>query len=129
MINKEMFYEQFIWLLVFCVNYEECDYVNVDLSVEFLYVDNWFIVNELLIVLDINVEYGLCSVFCLNDENVWMCCSDDMMRFYNFKGELVKLVYIKLKNVLYDIVVIKSGDFVYIDNIDKIVNLVKNIKI
>lgn len=73
MINKEMFYEQFIWLLVFCVNYEECDYVNVDLSVEFLYVDNWFIVNELLIVLDINVEYGLCSVFCLNDENVWMC--------------------------------------------------------
>lgn len=73
MINKEMFYEQFIWLLVFCVNYEDCDYVNVDLSVEFLYVDNWFIVNELLIVLDINVEYGLCSVFCLNDENVWMC--------------------------------------------------------
>lgn len=52
-----------------------------------------------------------------------------MMRFYNFKGELVKLVYIKLKNVLYDIVVIKSGDFVYIDNIDKIVNFVKNIKI
>lgn len=58
-----------------------------------------------------------------------MCCSDDIMRFYNFKGELVKLVYIKLRNVLYDIVVIKSGDFVYIDNIDKIVNLVKNIKI
>lgn len=40
MINKEMFYEQFIWLLVFCVNYEECDYVKVDLSVEFLFVDN-----------------------------------------------------------------------------------------
>lgn len=114
---------------MFCVNYEECDYVNVDLSVEFLYVDNWFIVNKLLIVLDLNVEYGLCSVFCLNDENWWMCCSDDMMRFYNFKGELVKLVYIKLKNVLYDSVVIKSGDFVYIDNIDKIVNFVKNIKI
>lgn len=102
------------------------------LDVKFFLLYSQFIV-VLQIIIFINIEFKffnrLCSVFCLNDENLWMCCSDDIMRFYNFKGELVKLVYIKLRNVLYDIVVIKSGDFVYIDNIDKIVNLVKNIKI
>lgn len=110
MINKETLHEQFIWLSAFCVNYEECDYANVDPSAESSYADNRPIANEPLIVSDINAEYGLRSVSCLNDENVWTCCSDDMMRLYNLKGELVKSVHTKSKNAPYDIAVTKSGD-------------------
>lgn len=68
--------------------YEECIYVRDLLGVELFLI----IRDELWIVLDINIEYELCSVFCLNDESVWMCSNDNVMCFYNFYGELVKLV-------------------------------------
>lgn len=79
MINKETLHEQFIWLSAFCVNYEECDYAKVDPSAESSSADNRPIANKPLIVSDINAEYGLRSVSCLNHENLWTCCSDDIM--------------------------------------------------
>lgn len=51
------------------------------------------------------------------------------MKFFNIEGKLLKLIKIILGNVLEGIVVIKNGDFVYIDFNEKIVNIVKNDKI
>lgn len=51
------------------------------------------------------------------------------MMLYNFCGELVRLIWIKLWNWLEDLVVIMNGDLVYVDYKDKIVNIVKNILI
>lgn len=48
-----------------------------------------------------------------------------MIKFVNFQGELVKLIFMKIRNMLWDIVVMKSGDLVYIDYVDYIVNIVK----
>lgn len=48
---------------------------------------------------------------------------------YNFQGELLKLVKIKLWNILLDIILFVSGDLVYINYMyyEKIVNVVKEI--
>lgn len=51
------------------------------------------------------------------------------MKFFNIEGKLLKLIKIILGNVLEGIVVIKNGDFVYIDFNENIVNIVKNDKI
>lgn len=73
--------------------------------------DKKIIVNELWIVLDRNIEYGICSLFCFNDEDVWMCSKDNILWFYKLKGELVREIYIKFGNKFYDIVVIKKWGF------------------
>lgn len=34
----------------------------------------------------------LCGVFCLNDNNVWIFGFDNIMRFNNLKGYVLKLI-------------------------------------
>lgn len=111
------------------IKYEECDFAKDDPSAESSNATNVPIANKPRIVSDINAEYGLRGVSCLNDEDVWTCCSDDMMRLYNLKGELLKSVHTKSGNAPYDIAVTKSGDLVYTDNTDKTVKMVKNTKV
>lgn len=51
-------------------------------GVVLFYLDRLFI-DELWIINEINIEkIVLCSVVCLNDEEIWMC-SGSSMRFYN----------------------------------------------
>lgn len=78
---------------------------------------------------DINLLYILFCMSFYNDEDtrIWTCGDDDKLRFYDFRGELVKLVLIKFGNRSWNVVVIKSGDLLYIDYKEKIVNIVKNL--
>lgn len=46
------------------------------------------------------------------------------MRFYNFKGKMMKEIEIKLRYILNDIVVLKDGYLFYVDYNDCIVNKV-----
>lgn len=54
--------------------------------------------NYCMVVLNRKIEYGICSLFCFNDEDVWICSSDSILCFYNLKGELVREIYIKFGN-------------------------------
>lgn len=42
----------------------------------------------LKVIVEINIDYvfykELCSVLCMNDEEIWMCGNNNKMKFYNF---------------------------------------------
>lgn len=55
--------------------------------------------------------------------------SKKIMKLFNFQRELVQLVKIEFGNKLLDIVVIRRGNLVYIDENDRIVNIIKKLVI
>lgn len=55
--------------------------------------------------------------------------SKKIMKLFNFQRELVQLVKIEFGNKLLDIVVIRRGNLVYIDENDRIVNIMKKLVI
>lgn len=70
------------------------------------------------------------NVVCLNSDSFWVCGDDDIMKFFNVeKDSFFKLIKILFGNILVFIIVILIGEFVFIDYMDKIVNIVKNEKI
>ncbi|XP_065939480.1 E3 ubiquitin-protein ligase arc-1-like [Magallana gigas] len=83
------------------------------------------------IITQIYTKYvGLRSVSCLSDEEImWTCGGDKILRLYNLSGKLVKSVQTKSGNRPQDIAVTRSGDLVYTDYGDRTVNIVKNKKI
>lgn len=74
-----------------------------------------------------STEYVVCLVL-YNDEDVWTCSSDSILRLYNLKGELVREIHTKSGNKPYDIAVTKNGDLVYTDNEEETVNILRNNK-
>lgn len=58
------------------------------------------IIDDFWVIIDIDIDYGnidgLFSVFCLSDELIWICGSGIDMRLYNYQGEIIKLIYMKL---------------------------------
>lgn len=82
-INSECINELFGYFEVVLINLEEkyCNIVDF-LGVIFFFLNKLFI-NELWVIKDIDIDYGefdgLYSVFCLNDDDVWMCGQDNMM--------------------------------------------------
>lgn len=55
--------------------------------------------------------------------------SKKIMKLFNIQRELVQLVKIEFGNKLLDIVVIRRGNLVYIDENDRIVNIMKKLVI
>lgn len=53
-----------------------------------------------------------------------MCGDGKILKFYNFQNEIVKLVEIKFENQIWDIVVIRNENLVFIEYNDRIVNVV-----
>ncbi|XP_048767617.2 tripartite motif-containing protein 3-like [Ostrea edulis] len=68
----------------------------------------------------------LCSVRCLNDEVVWTCGDNNIMKIFNLQGELLTSIQTESGNDPQDITVTRDGDLVYTDTDNKTVNLVKN---
>lgn len=55
--------------------------------------------------------------------------TDNMIRFLNLQGELVKSFQTKSGNDQWDIAVIRSGDLVYTDYMVRTVNIVQDAQI
>nr|XP_011444797.2 uncharacterized protein LOC105340454 [Crassostrea gigas] len=132
-INKEHLYQQFIGSLsVSSIKTEEHGYPMESPGAEFSPPDRPLI-DVPQIITEINTEYSLsnqlCSVSCLNDENIWTRGGDEIMRLYNIRGKLVQSVKTKSGNSPWDIAVTMSGELIYTDDKDGTVNIVKNTQI
>nr|XP_022303739.1 uncharacterized protein LOC111111204 [Crassostrea virginica] len=71
----------------------------------------------------------LYHVSCLSDEEIWTSGHSTIMKLYNLKGELLKSVQTKLKNVPRDIAVTPSRDLVYTAYGDRSINVVSGTQI
>nr|XP_034332931.1 uncharacterized protein LOC117691287 isoform X2 [Crassostrea gigas] len=131
-INKEQIYQQIGSLSAISIKTEEHGYTMDSPGAESSPPDRPLI-DVPLIITDINTEYGksneLCGVSCLNDDEVWTCGQDNMMRLYNLHGKLVKSIQTKSGYPPFDIAVTQSGELVYTDYHDRTVNIVKNTQI
>ncbi|XP_052678381.1 E3 ubiquitin-protein ligase TRIM71-like [Crassostrea angulata] len=124
-INKEQLYQQLGSLPVLSIKTEEYGYTLESSGAESSPPDR-----PLTDVPQINTEYEvLDSVSCLNDEEIWTCGEDEIMRLYNLRGKLVKSVQTKSGDRPWGISVTRSGNLVYTDYKDRTVNIVKNKKI
>ena len=73
---------------------------------------------------------GLRGVSCLNDNEFWTCCDDNILRLYNLQGELLRSVQTKSGNLPKDIVAVtRNEDLVYTDFEDRSINLVSGSEI
>uniref|UniRef100_A0A8W8IGT1 Tripartite motif-containing protein 2 n=1 Tax=Magallana gigas TaxID=29159 RepID=A0A8W8IGT1_MAGGI len=89
------------------------------------------LINEPRIIKKINTKYKsykLRSVSCQND-NIWTCGRDKVIRLFNLQGELVKSIQTEPVCNPLDIAVTRSGNLVYTDFMNKTVNIVKNTQI
>lgn len=81
----------------------------------------------------INTEYGnfkeLCRVACVRDEYLWTCGQDNIIRLYDFQGNLVLPIRTLSGNWPWDITVTRSGDLIYTDPNKRTVNLLHNTQI
>nr|XP_019926959.2 uncharacterized protein LOC105338238 [Crassostrea gigas]XP_034321400.1 uncharacterized protein LOC105338238 [Crassostrea gigas]XP_034321401.1 uncharacterized protein LOC105338238 [Crassostrea gigas] len=129
MLNKEEIYQQFGSLTALLVKPEEygCTMdpgANTSSS-------NKTLVDVPQIIAEINTESQdfddtfSCRVSCLDDQHIWICQNDNMVKLYNLKGELVKSIQTKSGNAPTGIAVTRSGDLVYTDYFDRTVNIVK----
>lgn len=91
------------------------------------------LIDEPRIIKDVNTDYGednnLLSVSCLNDDKLWTCGHDSVMRLYSLNGILIESIETKSENIPFDIAVTQKGALVYTDNKDRTVNLVKDTQI
>ncbi|XP_078320367.1 uncharacterized protein LOC111111875 [Crassostrea virginica] len=71
----------------------------------------------------------LYHVSCPSDEEIWTSGDNEIMKLYNLKGELLKSVQTKSGNNPKDIAVTRSGGLVYIDYLDRSINLVSGTQI
>ncbi|XP_078331546.1 uncharacterized protein LOC144625217 [Crassostrea virginica] len=86
-----------------------------------------FLLDDPRILTDIQTEnkYGLYSVSCLSDSELWTCgYGDNILRLYNLQGELLRSVQTKSGYKPRDIAVTRSGDLVCTDYYDRSINLV-----
>nr|XP_034334663.1 E3 ubiquitin-protein ligase TRIM71 isoform X2 [Crassostrea gigas] len=130
-INPEQLYQQFGSLSAFSITTEEHGY-TMEIS-EAGSSPLKPLLDEPRIISTIQTQYGdygLTSVTCDSDEEIWTCSyNNKMMRLYNLQGELVKSVQTKSGNGPQDIAVTRRGDLVYTDYNNRTVNIVKNTQI
>ncbi|XP_052709471.1 tripartite motif-containing protein 55-like [Crassostrea angulata] len=131
-IYKEQIYQQIGSLSALSIKTEEQGY-TMDCPGAESFPPHRPLIDVPRIITNINTEYGesneLCSVSCLNDDELWTLGQDNMMRLYNLNGKLVKSIQTKSGKIPDDIAVTQSGELVYTDSDDKTVNTVKNTQI
>lgn len=81
------------------------------------------------IISDINIDFeGLCSVSCLNDEQIWTCSyKTDIINLYDLQRKVAKSIQTESRYSPSDIAVTRVGNLIYTDVSDKTVNIVNDI--
>ncbi|XP_052703998.1 uncharacterized protein LOC128180150 isoform X1 [Crassostrea angulata] len=129
-IHTDQLIEQFGSLSALSFTTQEQDYSMPPQGAESSPPDRSLMdVPRVITAIDTEYRYGIYSVMCVNDTEIWTCANDNLMKLYNLHGELVKSIQTKSGNVPEDIAVTRSGDLVYTDYIDRTVNIVKNTQI
>lgn len=129
-IDTEQLQNQFGSLSSFPITAEEHVYVNEYTNAGDFPSDSQLL-DVPLLRKTINTAIGhsfLSSVDCLNDDEIWTCGIDSIMKLHNLQGQLVRSIETKSGNVPFDIAVTRDGDLVYSDPNDRTVNIVKNTK-
>ncbi|XP_052681792.1 uncharacterized protein LOC128162586 [Crassostrea angulata] len=128
-IHTDQLIKQFGSLSALSFTTEEQDCSMPPQGAEFSPPDRSLIdVPQVITAIDTGYDY-LYGVTCLNDTEIWMCGSNNMMNLYNLRGERMKSIQTKSGNDPPDIAVTRSGDLVYTDYKDRTVNIVKNTQI
>ena len=130
-INSEQIYQQIGFLSRLTITAEEhCPTKNSGTDSSPLSKP---LIDEPRVLIDVNIKYKvgnkLCSIACLNDNELWTSGQDKILRLYNSQGELLNSVQPKSGNWPCDIAVTKSRDLVYTDYFDKSINIIKNTQI
>eukprot|EP00105_Crassostrea_gigas_P033553 XP_011456965.1 PREDICTED: uncharacterized protein LOC105349017 [Crassostrea gigas] len=127
-INKEQIYQQIGYLSALSIKTEEHGYTMDSPGAESSPVDRPLI-DLPRIITDINTEYResneLYSVSLMNDDELWTCGRDNIMRLYNLHSKVVKSIQTKSGNIPMGLAVTQSGELVYTDPNDRTVNIVK----
>ncbi|XP_078341108.1 uncharacterized protein LOC111109911 [Crassostrea virginica] len=132
-INSEQIYQQIGFLSRLTITAEEHCPMKSSVSSTDSSPLSRPLIDEPRVLIDVNTEYKvgnkLCSVACLNDNELWTSGQDKILRLYNFQGELLNSVQPKSGNWPCDIAVTKSRHLVYTDYFDKSINIIKNTQI
>eukprot|EP00105_Crassostrea_gigas_P035266 XP_019919414.1 PREDICTED: E3 ubiquitin-protein ligase TRIM23-like [Crassostrea gigas] len=127
--SKDQLHEQFGVLSTISFTKEEYGYKIDSPGAEFFPQERQLI-DVPQIITEISTEYGLCSLSCQSDDEIWTCNYDnETIRLYNLQEELVKSIDTESGNTPWDVAVTRSGDLVYTDYWDGSVNIVKNTQI
>ncbi|XP_052673698.1 tripartite motif-containing protein 3-like [Crassostrea angulata] len=131
-INKEQIYQQFGSLPSLSIKIEEHGY-TMDAPGAMSSPQERPLLDEPQVITEINTEFGdshmLGNMSCPNDDEVWTCGKDRIMRLYNLDGKLVKSIQTKSGQIPGDITVTQNGELVYTDYHDRTVNIEKNTQI
>ncbi|XP_062583001.1 uncharacterized protein LOC134244771, partial [Saccostrea cucullata] len=84
------------------------------------------LLDEPKLISTINTGYGLTSVACRRDEEIWTCERDEIIKLYNLHGELLSLIETKSKNEPGNIAVAENGILIYTDPVRRTVNVVRD---
>lgn len=116
-VDKQLFHQQFCCLPASSIKIDEYGYKMKSHP------------SNLSFITELNTEYTrsnpLRRILCLNDENIWTCGHDEILRLYNLKGELVKSIETISGKDPRDIAVTNDGNLFYTDYSNKTVNIVK----
>ncbi|XP_062585878.1 tripartite motif-containing protein 2-like [Saccostrea cucullata] len=125
-INKEQLHQMFGSLSALSITTEEHGYtMKTSEAVSCPPVKP--LLDEPELITTIDTGYGqMCSVTMLNDEEIWTCGKENIMKLFNLQGELLKSIQTKSGKIPCDIAVTRSGDLVYTDSDRRTVNRVKN---
>ena len=101
-INSEQIYQQIGFLSRLTITAEEHCPMKSSVSSTDTSPLSRPLIDEPRVLIDVNTEYKvgnkLCSVACLNDNELWTSGQDKILRLYNFQGELLNSVQPKSGN-------------------------------
>ncbi|XP_062570091.1 uncharacterized protein LOC134232163 [Saccostrea cucullata] len=125
-INTEQFHQMFGSLSALFITTEEHGYtMKTPEAVSCPPVKPLLDEPKLITTIDTWYKY-LYSIDCLNDEEIWTCGDEKIMKLYNLQGKLLRSVKTKSGNEPCDIAVTMRGDLVYSDRGTRTINIVNN---
>ncbi|XP_056015961.1 uncharacterized protein LOC125676121 [Ostrea edulis] len=125
-INKDQLNEMFGSLSPLSINTEHGDTMKSAEAVSSPPVKPLLDEPRVTATIDTGYRYGLYSVSCLSEDQVWTCGDNETMKLLNLQSKLLTSLQTKSGYRPEDIAVTRDGDLVYTDPDKGTLNLIKN---